>query len=290
MVLGPLNGGLPWPRGFGHVRRQEREWLGYVRDAYKLFPGYRSTRKYAAAIIVGSRATQQQISSEYRQKCVYIPENGIDPARFRTAAGKPDAPPVRVAFVGRLVPYKGADILIEAAAPLVRQGAVQVELIGDGPQKPALVELARREKILSGIRFTGALPHPEVARRLASMHVLGFPSIREFGGAVVLESMALGVVPMVVDYGGPGELVTDSTGFRVPIGSRPELVHRFRELLTQVVQDPGRLEPIREKARRYVLQEFTWEAKARKVLEVYEWALEKRSRKPDFAAICRERP
>ncbi|MFG0248152.1 MAG: glycosyltransferase family 1 protein, partial [Phycisphaeraceae bacterium JB051] len=56
-VAGPLNGGLPWPKGFDGARRKEKEWLSYVRNAYKMLPGYRSMRKHASAMIIGSRAT-----------------------------------------------------------------------------------------------------------------------------------------------------------------------------------------------------------------------------------------
>ena len=79
-MLGPLNGGVAWPRGFDGARRKEKEWLSYLRAAHKLLPGYRSTRKNAAAILIGSRDTWNQMPQAYREKCVYMPENGIDPS------------------------------------------------------------------------------------------------------------------------------------------------------------------------------------------------------------------
>ncbi len=82
-VLGPLNGGGPWPKGFDSARRREKEWLSYVRDAYKLLPGYQSTRQNAAAILIGSRDTWRQMPRSFWHKCFYQPENAIDPARFQ---------------------------------------------------------------------------------------------------------------------------------------------------------------------------------------------------------------
>ena len=58
-VVGPLNGGVPWPREFAGARRREHEWLSYMRDGYRWLPGYRAMRDAAAAILVGSRATWQ---------------------------------------------------------------------------------------------------------------------------------------------------------------------------------------------------------------------------------------
>src|SRR5262249_26234225 len=128
-VLGPLNGGLPWPRGFGHVRRAEGEWLGFVRGAHRWLPGYRSTREDAAAIIVGSRNAWSEIKARHRGKTVYIPENAVDPERFGGEAEECRGLPLRVAFAGRLVPIKSVDKLIEAAAPLARAGRLCLEVI-----------------------------------------------------------------------------------------------------------------------------------------------------------------
>ncbi len=281
-VLGPLNGGVPWPKGFDSERRREREWLSYVRDAYRFVPGYRATRNSAAAILIGSRDTLAQIGDAWRSKCVYIPENGYDPARFPGKTERADAPPLRVVFVGRLVPYKGADMLLAAAAPLIREGRVRIDVIGDGPEMPALRALVARDGLGDGVEFAGWVPHRELAARMGRAHVLGSPSVREFGGAVVLEAMALGIVPLVVDYGGPAELVTSRTGMKVPLGSREQIVAGMRRHLAQLAGEPSLVETLARAAQRRAATNFTWDAKARQVLEVYRWVTGQRPDRPDF--------
>jgi len=110
--------------------------------------------------------------------------------------------------------------------------------------------------------------------RLVEADLFTFPSIREFGGAVALEAMAVGVVPVVVDYGGPAELVTDRTGWLVPIGSREQIISHLRELLEELTQHPGRIEAKAQAGLARVASGFTWQAKARQVIEVYRWVLE----------------
>lgn len=289
-VLGPLNGGLPWPPGFEEVRRREREWLSYLRGAYRLLPAYRATRREAAAILVGSRATLAQMPRRYHGKCVYIPENAIEPARFDASVDRPAGRPLQLVFVGRLVPYKGADMLLEAAAPSIRAGRAALTLIGDGPQRPQLEQRIRELSIDAGVRLTGWVEHRRLQDRLLAADVFGFPSVREFGGGVLLEAMALGLVPIVVDYGGPGELVTDATGFRIPLGRREQIVERFRAILERLLDDPTPLRAMGRRARQRVLDHFTWEAKARQVREVYRWVLGERPDRPDFGLLPAERP
>lgn len=286
-VIGPINGGVAWPREFDGARRREKEWLSYVRGAYRLAPGYRSMREAASAIIVGSRDTLRLEPERYHHKCVYIPENAVDPARFAgltqgTALVKDAPSPMRVAFVGRLVPYKAADMLVEAAAPLVREGAVVLDLIGDGPEKERIDATVQRERIEHGVERPGWVPHAKLQGRLGRAHVFGFPSVREFGGAVVLEAMALGLVPVVMDYGGPGELVTPRTGIAMPMEARGAIVERLRAALRDLAGRPDDVAAMGERARQRVLRHFTWEAKARQVHEVYRWVLGERSTKPDF--------
>jgi glycosyltransferase involved in cell wall biosynthesis len=281
-VLGPLNGGVPWPKDFNSARRKEREWLSYVRASHKLMPGYRSTRRCASALIIGSRDTWEQMPTDYRHKCIYIPENAIEPSRFTQRRTRRASKPLRIVFVGRLVPYKGVDMLLEAAAPLVRECKVAIEVIGDGPQMAELKGIVERESAGSGVTFSGWIEHAKLQDRYLEADVFAFPSIREFGGGVALEAMALGVVPIVVNYGGPAELVTENTGFLIPIGPRRQIIAHLRSLLIGLVDDPSAVESKAPAAIRRAEKHFTWPVKAQQILEVYRWVLDGRTRKPDF--------
>jgi glycosyltransferase involved in cell wall biosynthesis len=279
-VLGPLNGGVPWPAGFDAARRQEREWLSYVRGAYRMLPGRRATLA-ADAILAGSRHTLSEMPAAARDRCIYLPENAVDPARFwRRAATGPDSGPLRACFIGRMVPYKGPDMLLDASADLLRAGRLRLDMIGDGPMLEGLRAQAAALGVTGGVTFHGWLAHAAVQDVAAACQVLAFPSIREFGGGVVLEAMALGLVPVVVDYAGPGELVVPGTGLTVPVGQRAAIVEGFRAALHGLADNPARLAPLAAAARARVEALFTWDRKAAQVASVYDWVLGRRDDRP----------
>ncbi|MFT4012309.1 MAG: glycosyltransferase family 4 protein [Paracoccus sp. (in: a-proteobacteria)] len=276
-VMGPLNGGVPWPKGFDGERRREKEWLSYVRGAYKAMPGRGAALAAASAILCGSEHTLSEIPARHRSKCVWLPENAIDPARFSLTAPQPGTLPLRGCFIGRLVPYKGADMAIEAALPLLRAGSLHLDVIGDGPQAADLHALVAREGVGDAVTFHGWLEHKAVQGIAAMAQMLVFPSVREFGGGAVLEAMALGVVPVIVDYAGPGELVDDTTGFRIPLGRRDRIVAGLRARLEAIAADPAVLPPMARAAQARVMRDFTWDAKAGQVERIWRAVVAKQS-------------
>lgn len=273
-VLGPLNGGVPWPKAFDAERRREKEWLSYVRSAYRLLPGWRSTFRHASVVIAGSRFTLDDLPKAHRNKYEYMPENGIDPARFWRRADSKKNGPLRAAFVGRLVPYKGPDMLLDAAAELLSDGRMTLELIGDGPLMPALKAQAERLGVSHAVNFHGWIPNEKVQDILCDCEIMPFPSIREFGGGVVLEAMALGVVPIVVDYAGPGELVTDETGFKIPLGSRTDIVASLAKALSHIHEHRDQLNELAQNGMQLIQSSFIWSAKAERIVALYRRCLE----------------
>ena len=137
-------------------------------------------------------------------------------------ASTPKAPPADgpVLAVGRLVPEKGFDLLVEAVA---RTGDV-LELVGDGDQRDALERLAR--DVGADVRFLGPLPPDELPARYAAARLVAVPSRREGFGMVAAEAAASGRAVVAADVGGLPDLVDDTNGALVPPGDIGALVDR----------------------------------------------------------------
>ncbi|WP_428243549.1 glycosyltransferase [Gynuella sp.] len=289
-VVGPLNGGVPWPPEFRDLQHKEREWLSHIRSAYKLLPGYRSLRKNAACLIAGSMATKNDMPEYAKDKVLYLPENAVDLARFSLKNTSNYKLPIKAAFVGRLVPYKGADMAIEAMEHLCKSGQMTYDIYGSGPEEQALKTLVKNKGLEQWVTVHGFVPNTELQSKLVQADIFVFPSVREFGGGVVIESMALGVVPVIADYAGPSELVSSSTGYRVEMGSRADLIQNFRTQLEAICKDPeSQLAPKRESAIAFIHNYLTWDKKTEQLMEIYNWVVHQ-GPKPEFNSPFNQHP
>lgn len=270
MLIGPLNGGLPWPKEYPDLRAREKEWLVPLRKAYRALPWHSSTYRKAAGVIAGSRHTTGEVPASFRGRRFYLPENGIDPARFPVADEWPE-PTGRFRFItiGRLVPYKGTDMTLEAMRGSPELANCELTVVGDGPERERLERLAQEHGLADRVRFAGWLKQEEIAAELRAAQAFVFPSLREFGGGVVLEAMAAGLPSVIVDYGGPAELVTAESGILLPMVRREELIPKLRAAMADLAGDPARCRRLGRAAARRVRDEFVWSAKAARLVEMY---------------------
>jgi glycosyltransferase involved in cell wall biosynthesis len=161
-------------------------------------------------------------------------------------------------------------MLLEAAAAFVRRREVELHIIGDGPERPHLMKVAADLSIENSVVFHGWLPHREVQLKLRECDAMVLPSIREFGGAAVVEAMALGVTPIVADYAGPSEHVDEETGIKVAFTDKPSLIQGLSDALSRIVAHPELLDKMGAAGRKKATTKLTWEAKAKQVLSVYD--------------------
>jgi len=176
-------------------------------------------------------------------------------------------------FVGGLAPYKACDLALRAAAPLLRTGRARFTIVGDGPERAGLEQLTRSLGIEEVVSFWGMLRHRETLQRMGAADVLVFPSIHEFGGAVVFEALAMGAVPIVVDYGGPGDIVDSEVGFKVPLTSEDDVVLQIDEILGKLARDPDVVDRLRRQGMRYARECLSWERKAQVTSQILAWAV-----------------
>jgi glycosyltransferase involved in cell wall biosynthesis len=270
-VIGPINGGLPWPTGFRQANRQ-KEWISDLRSFYRFLPFARSTYRNAAAIIAGSSHTCNEFAV-YRDKLFFVPgENGIDSSLYATVSRSSQrSDKLELIFVGGLVPYKACDLALRAAASLLQTNQARFTVVGDGPEQTGLEQLARSLGIEKVVTFCGHLRHGEVIQRLGAADVLVFPSIHEFGGGVVFEALAMGAVPVVVDFGGPGDIVNSDVGFKVPLTNEDDVVLQIEKVLATLARDPVLVDRLRQQGMRYAQECLSWDGKAQIMTQILSW-------------------
>jgi glycosyltransferase involved in cell wall biosynthesis len=279
-IIGPINGGLPWPKGFSQADNQ-KGWIDNLRNLYRFMPFSRSTYRRAAAIIAGSSQTYAEFAG-YREKLFFVPENGLSSSIFSSTArtyqrgGK-----LELIFLGALVPFKACDIALRAAAPFLRSGSAYFTVVGDGPERSRLEQLTKSLGIEGAVSFCGMLAHAEAMQRLRTADVMVYPSVREFGGGVVFEALACGAVPVVADFGGPGDIVHSDVGYKVPLTNENDFVAQMEKILAELVHNRSLLEQLRQQGMSYAQERLTWDAKAQDTTKVLEWVLQ-RGPKPNL--------
>jgi glycosyltransferase involved in cell wall biosynthesis len=281
-VIGPLNGGLPWPPGFTQLDNQ-REWVSSLRNLYRFLPFARSTYRHAAAIIAASSQTYAEFAT-YSEKLFFVPEPGIGPSLcFGDSRSPKPGAKLELIFVGGLVPRKACDLALRAAAPLLRSDLARFTVVGDGPERNRLEQLMRSLGIEKAVSFCGWVSHAEVLRHLRSADVFVFPSLRDNGAGVVFEALGTGAVPVVADFGGPGDIVHPEVGYKVPLTSENDMVAQMEKILTELAHNRDRLEQLRRQGMAYVRECLTWDAKAQAVTRVLHWVV-RRGPRPDLPA------
>jgi glycosyltransferase involved in cell wall biosynthesis len=279
-VIGPINGGLPWALGFSQADNQ-KEWVSRLRNMYRFMPFARSTYRHSAAIIAASSQTYAEFAI-YRDKLFFVPENGVSSSicSYDRAGQEPGAK-LELIFVGALIPCKACDLALRAAAPVLRDDLARFSILGDGTERPRLERLARSLGIEKTVSFCGWVSHAEVLRRLRSADVMVFPSVRDFGGGVVFEALANGAVPVVADFGGPGDIVHPEVGYKVPLTSESDVVSEIEKILVDLAGDRDLLNRLRQQGLSYARERLTWDAKAQIVTRILTWTL-RRGLKPDL--------
>lgn len=224
---------------------------------------YRSSRR---VICISERVREQVLQGTAGGCRTSVVYNGVDPELFSPAENLPAARPV-VLSVGNLIPIKGHEVLIRAVASLASEfPALNLEIVGDGPERPRLLALSRQLRLGERVRFLGRLGRKQVADRMRQCTVFALPSRYEGLGCVYLEAMSSGKATVGCRGQGIAEVIRHgSNGFLVGSDNERELALALGMLL----HDENLRGNLGRAARDTVLDRFTLDVQAEALARIY---------------------
>lgn len=189
-----------------------------------------------------------------RSRVIYYGLPANDDVEPLPAAG--NSKPIIFAYVGRIAGIKGLPILLEAASMLKKEERkFAVRIVGDGPDRVALEQLARRLDLGDRLVVTGFLCGERLRQELADVNVVVMPSIwEETAGLAAMEQMMRCRTVIAADIGGLSEVVGDA-GLKFEPGDIVGLADRMR----QILDDPAVITKLGERAGKRASQLFRHE-------------------------------
>ncbi|OFX20792.1 MAG: hypothetical protein A2V77_02070 [Anaeromyxobacter sp. RBG_16_69_14] len=271
VIIGPMNGNMSFPPGMRHGQGWfEQTFVRAAREtsmiANALVPGKRK----AATLLVANARTREALPAGTCSHVIELTENGVDLGVFRPAAASgPARARARFSFVGRLVGWKAVDLLLDAMAKARVEVDLELQVIGDGPERQALQARANRLHLAERVVFRGHVPQVRCAAVLADSDALVLPSLCECGGAVVLEGMAIGLPVIAARWGGPADYLDDNTGVLVDPVNRAHFVEALASALVRLARSPELRKRLGTAGRQRVIEVFDWERKIDRIIDVY---------------------
>lgn len=238
----------------------------------------RSLKRFNACFAV-SDAAQKFMLQTFKTKSTVLP-NVVDRNRFASAKPRTefDGKKLTIMYLGRLVPRKGCQTLLEAARILKQKNNLppfRIVICGKGPLGAALEQFAQEELLEDLVSFAGFIAEEDKASYVASADIMTFPSLSgESFGIVLLEAMA-SERPVV--------LAADNSGYHSVLGSNPELLfppgdqYELAKKLSEFLRNADARSKELAWQKRYVKQ-FDVTVVGAQLIGTYQQLLQKRSK------------
>ena len=264
-------------------------------------------QRRARALLVCNREAADAIPARWKDKIRLFPVNGISAEDLQifqgcaTSGGRntessdqvdavpdlelqtPDSGPrtycdpdsgrrtcFSVLSAGKLLSLKGYPLAIRAFAAFAqRHSGARLTIVGDGPERARLEEIVQDLAVENQIQLTKWMPRPDLLALMRQCDVFLFPSLRDGGGAVVVEAMAAGKPVICMDLAGPGLHVTRECGIKISARSPEEAVEDMAGALETLYSDRKLRVKMGQAARERAEKVYSWDHLGERLLTIY---------------------
>lgn len=275
-IWGPIGGGEGVPKElWSHISRKQI-FFEYVRNLNKVIPFtnpcFFKICRAAKVIIVRTKDSFNCIPKKYQGKCKILIETGVsqaDIAEFSNILREDLREECEKDFLvcGRLVPFKLVKLAVEAfEIASVKCPASRLHIVGDGPDRAGIELMVREKNLEHRVFLYGKKSREETVKIMASCRALLLTSTREGGSWVMFEAMLLKKPIICFDTSGMAVLVTNETGWLIPVCEYSKAAELFARAIEEV-SNGYESEKKGKQAYLRVTREFTWSGKIERLLE-----------------------
>jgi glycosyltransferase involved in cell wall biosynthesis len=292
---------VPYLRGpGGGAHRTPKAFLSEYSFAARLWEGFRSFGQWvlrhdpiylrgqrrARVILLCNREAADAVPPRLKSKIQLFPVNGISAEDLRVFSGanadgtsatapgqdRPglSAAAFHVLSAGKLLSLKGYALAIRAFAPFAkRHSDVNFTIVGDGPERTRLDSLIRELGLEKQVQLKRWIPRQDLLVLMRHCDTFLFPSLRDGGGAVVVEAMAASKPVVCMDLAGPGMHVTEDCGIKIPPRSPEEAIELMTQALERLYQDRELRVKMGQAGRARAEQVYSWDHLGERLLKIY---------------------
>lgn len=275
-VWGPIGGGESAPKAFwkslgwkGHLQERSRTFIHWLA---KHDPFLRLTANNTTIGLSITRDTVQRLKDLGVKDVEYFPCSlGINQKEFEylNNLNLPGNNTIRFLSLGRLVPWKGIHLSLQAFA-LAKLKNAEFFVVGDGDDRNRLALLVKQLEISSSVKFFTGLSRIEGWQQLEQCHVLVHSSLRGSATSACLEAMAAGRAVIAINSRrGPHTIPTQQTGIIVNATSTVIAIRDIAAAMHQLASDPAMRERMGEAGRELVASTYLWETNTKALCEHY---------------------
>lgn len=278
-VRGPGGGAHRTPKGL----EREYSFLGRLWERVRavgqwLFrrdPIFIKGQSRAQTILICNQDSLSKVPRKWAHKVHQFPVNGISSKDLAyVLPNKIGDSQFRVLSAGSLIRVKGFGLAIKAFSEFVNKYPQSgLTIIGSGPEESRLRDIVHSFQLESKVQLVPAMPRDNLLSEIASCDVFLFPSLRDGGGAVVIEAMCAGKPVICLDAGGPGTHITEECGIKIASSSPEDAVHQLAGALECLHQEETLRFELGTAARDRAKELYHWDQLGERLMRIYQCAV-----------------
>lgn len=275
-IWGPVGGGQRTPKSFykayplrGKIADRIRlfgQWIG----RHLLIPRQRLIQR-ARAILVCNEETKNNMPEKYTDKIYYFPVNGILTSELHSNLKERELnSPFTLITAGRMIHWKNFRLAVKVFAEFAEEiPESRFYIIGDGPERAELMSLAAQRNVEDRVIFISWLPQRELFGKMRESDVFLYPSLREGGGAVIVEAMACGLPVICLDNAGPGFHVQKEWGIKIEPRDPEYVKCEMLRALIFLSHNEDLCRKLGNAARKRIEDFYVWDRQGERLEEIY---------------------